>query len=545
MVVAYLDAIAPVRPLRESEIQTHEGGIAREASTWTRLRRFLILGSEGGNFYTPERDLTIENVGVVRACAAEDAARTIGEIVTISESGRAPKNEPAILALAMLSLDERDLARRLAFGNLTRVCRTGTHILHFAAYREALGGGWGRGMRTAVGKWFTEKSPRDLAYQAVKYPSRDGWALADLLRLAHPKMDETHSQVAKYIVDGDPYGESNLLDPGVFLMWAQVLKNPEGRDVTREEMARIIREERMPRETLATELLNDPTIWDALLVDMPMTAMIRNLGKMTSVGLLTAGSAAEHTIVDRLLDSERLRKARVHPISILNALRVYEQGRGEKGSLTWTPSKRVVNALDEAFYLAFGTVQPTGKRMRLALDVSGSMDGSKVVGMNLSAREASAALALVTLAVEPDAHVVAYSHELVGVNLRPSMRLDEVLRVLRGIPMGGTYCSLPIQQATAAGASVDLFVSYTDSETWNGGQRHFSPSDGYANLSQTASEALHEYRVRSGIEARHAVVAMSANHFSIADSNDPGQLDIAGCDAATPQILSDFALGLV
>lgn len=552
MVAAYLDAVAPVRPLRDGEIATHEGGIAHEATNWTRLRRFLILGSEGGNFYTPQQDLTIENVGVVTACLNEDPERTINEIVDISRAGRAPKNEPAILALAMATVHKtgdqdakRFWARQYAFNMVPHVCRTGTHILHFAAYREALGGGWGRGMRKAVGAWFTAQSPRDLAYQAVKYPSRDGWALADLLRLSHPKMDDERSFVAKYIVDSEftrPLSETSM-DFVLFLQSCRVCHDPEYG--TPDLVTPLIRAHRIPREALPTHLLNDASVWDALLADMPMTAMIRNLGKMSNVGLLTAGSDAERTIAERLLDAERLKKARVHPISILNALRVYEQGRGEKGSLAWTPSKRVVNALDESFYLAFGSVTPTGKRMRLALDVSGSMDGSKVVGMNLTAREASAALALVTLAVEPEAHVVAYSDRLVGVNLRPSMRLDEVIRTLKAIPMGGTFCSLPIMQATEAGASIDLFVSYTDSETWNGG--------GYASFGwsrqrapeMTASEALRAYRLRSGIEARHAVIALSANRFSIADPKDPGQMDLAGCDAATPQLLADFASGMI
>lgn len=537
MVAAYLDAVAPVRPLREGEIQTSEGGIAHAADNWTRLRRFLILGTQGGNFYTPQQDLTIENVGVVTACLNEDAPRTIAEIITISVEGCAPKNEPAILALAMASVHKDIMSRTLAFRALRDVCRTGTHILHFAAYREALGGGWGRGMRSAVGKWFTAQTPRDLAYQAVKYPSRDGWALADLLRLSHPKMDDERSFVAKYIVDGWTDWKGTEGEAATFL---NAVRSCGETDVPA-QVAWIIKNFRVPREAVPTQYLNSATVWDALLADMPMTAMIRNLGKMTNVGLLVAGSDAERTVADRLLDGERLRKARVHPISILNALRVYEQGHGERGSLTWTPSKRVVNALDEAFYLAFKTVAPTGKRIRIALDVSGSMDGSKIAGMALSAREASAAMAMVTLATEPEAHVVAYSDRLVGVNLRPSMRLDEVIRTLRSIPMGGTYCSLPIMQATEAGASIEIFQSWTDSETWNGGVSWY----GGRAPEMTASEALRAYRLRSGIEARHVVCAMSANNVSIADPRDPGQLDIAGLDAATPQIISDFAMGLV
>jgi 60 kDa SS-A/Ro ribonucleoprotein len=38
---------------------------------------------------------------------------------------------------------------------------------------------------------------------------------------------------------------------------------------------------------------------------------------------------------------------------------------------------------------------------------------------------------------------------------------------------------------------------------------------------------------------------MVANAFSIADPNDPGQLDIVGFDTATPQLISDFARGAV
>lgn len=40
------------------------------------------------------------------------------------------------------------------------------------------------------------------------------------------------------------------------------------------------------REHVPTDLLDSQEVWAALLDDMPMTAMIRNLGKMASIGLL-------------------------------------------------------------------------------------------------------------------------------------------------------------------------------------------------------------------------------------------------------------------
>src|SRR5580704_10679666 len=77
------------------------GGYAFAVDDWKRLERFLILGNEGGSYYATERALTIENAqGVVR-CLDADAARAIRTIVEISDSGRAPKNDPAIFALAI------------------------------------------------------------------------------------------------------------------------------------------------------------------------------------------------------------------------------------------------------------------------------------------------------------------------------------------------------------------------------------------------------------------------------------------------------------
>jgi 60 kDa SS-A/Ro ribonucleoprotein len=83
--------------------------------------------------------------------------------------------------------------------------------------------------------------------------------------------------------------------------------------------------------------------------------------------------------------------------------------------------------------------------------------------------------------------------------------------------------------ARAQEKEIDTFMVYTDSETW-AGRVH-------------PAEALEEYRRASGIPARLVVVGMVSNGFSIADSNDPGMLDVVGFDTATPQLVSDFARG--
>src|SRR5207245_1765622 len=106
-----------------------------------------------------------------------------------------------------------------------------------------------------------------------------------------------------------------------------------------------------------THMLNDKLVWEALLDKMPMTAMIRNLGVMTAKGVLTNNFDENTKKVVKALQNELLiKKAKVHPYQILLALKTYCQGRGTKGSLSWTPVPKIVVALDDAFYLAFKNV---------------------------------------------------------------------------------------------------------------------------------------------------------------------------------------------
>ena len=66
-------------------------------------------------------------------------------IVAISVAGRAPKQDPAIFALAMCAGWGDAETRHLALtSGMTKVCRTASHMLQFASYIEQFRG-WGRG----------------------------------------------------------------------------------------------------------------------------------------------------------------------------------------------------------------------------------------------------------------------------------------------------------------------------------------------------------------------------------------------------------------
>jgi 60 kDa SS-A/Ro ribonucleoprotein len=506
------------------QVPNSAGGYAWAVDDWMRLDRFLVLGSEGGTYYITERKLTIENAQAVGRCIDADGLRVVKRIVEISDAGRAPKNDPAIFALAMAAKLGNDATRTAAYAALPKVCRIGTHLMHFAEYAQGFGG-WGRGMRKAVAAWFNTKPADQLAYQLVKYQSRDGWSNRDLLRLSHPRAaSPSHDRLFSWVTKGT-LPEGAATDPMLALLVAMEQAKTTDKWKT---IVELIKTAKLPREAIPTQWLTYPEVWEALLADMPMTAMIRNLATMTKVGLLSTMSGATKTVVARLGDTARLSKARIHPIAVLAAMLTYKSGHGARGNATWTPVGKIVDALDAAFYATFKTVEPSGKRMLLALDVSGSMTCGQVAGVpGLTPRVASAAMALITAATEKDHGFVGFTTGLTPLAITPRQRLDDALRVVDNLPFGGTDCSLPMKWAAETKTDVDTFVIYTDSETWAG--------------SVHPSQALRTYRQARGIPAKLVVVGMTSNGFTIADPNDAGMLDVVGFDTATPPVISDFA----
>ena len=551
------------------------GGHTFAVDKWTRLERFLILGSAEGSYYASERKLTVESAEGVRACIAEDAARAVRTLVEISDAGRAPKNDPAIFALALVAGFESAPKvyphAALAMEALPRVCRIGTHLFQFAEAVEKFRG-WGKTLKNGVAAWYEGKDAQALAYQVVKYQRRDGWSHRDLLRLAHPRSaDAAHQAVYRWVVGGkDVLGGREVKRGEAVAKYAAVAEalpailgafEAAKRATTPAEVVALIREHGLPRECVPTALLNKPEVWEALLDGMPMTAMLRNLAKMTAIGLLGPMSAARKTVCDRLGDEAAIRKARLHPLAVLLAARTYAGGRGLKGSLTWQPVSQVNDALDAAFSKAFGAVVPTGKRTLLALDVSGSM-AVPIAGTSLTCREAAAAMAMVTARTEPAHQLVAFSApkssrphlqrtpggwvwkdrtvplggmhgggdpELEPFDISACSRLTEVLAKTDAIPLGGTDCSLPMRAALAGRWEVDTFVILTDSETWAGPVHPV--------------QALESYREKTGIPAKLIVAGMASNGFSIADPADAGMLDVVGFDASAPAIMADFSRG--
>ncbi len=517
----------------KKQVQNRAGGFVFKTDSFEQLNRFLILGAEGNAYYASAKEMTIENAQNTIACIQEDGLRVVKAIVDISKAGRAPKNDPAIFALALATAFGNEVTKKAAYDAITDVCRIGTHIFQFVQNVQALRG-WSRGLRNGVAKFYTGNKIDNVAMNIIKYRNRNGFTHRDVLRLCHAGTNDAQlNDLLRYAAAKQAETQHPLVQ-GFEAIQKLDLKNEK-------QAIALITQYGLPREALPTELLNSLGVWEALNQNMPMTATIRNLGKMTSIGLCKSNlDANTKLIVERLTNAEQIKKSRVHPITILNALSQYKKGHGDKGSLSWQPVTNILDALDEAFYMAFGNVETSGKNHLLALDCSGSMFGANIAGTALTAAEAAGAMAMVTLKAEPNTETVffssaggrgGYGSSGIGkLDLSKRKRLDDVLAEMRKQPWGGTDCSLPAQYALQQKLDVDTFAIYTDNETYAGSMHPF--------------QAMQQYRSKMNKPvSKLIVVGTDANAFTIADPNDKNMLDVVGFDTATPQIMTEFSKG--
>jgi 60 kDa SS-A/Ro ribonucleoprotein len=530
---------------RPDQVRNDAGGYVFEIGQAARVHRFLTLGSpDTGTYYASPPKLARDSAGPVLDWARTRTRALTDKTVEISAAGRAPKNDQALFALAAcLQLGGRTLGDDgvsdgwYAGLALPQVARTGEHLMHFVTYALQFGG-WGRLLRAAVLRWYTEMDPERLAYQLVKYRRRHGYSHRDLLSCSHRygradrgavSLDDPHERIFHWLFRD---GESQP-HPEMIAAYEQVRGiNRAGGTRTARAAAyiKVIGDHPgLPWEALPDDARTWPETWRALVeAGMPMTALIRNLANLTNLGVLTPGSAHLGLVRRQLTDADRLRAARVHPMQLLLAAKTYASGQALRGKQTWQPVAQLTDALNDGYYAAFPAVEPAGKRFALCTDISGSMHWT-VGGYPFIAVEIVAALALVIAATEPETAIYGFDDTMIPLNLSPRRRIDDAIASMFSVGGYGTDCSLPFKYALDNRLEFDVFVCLTDNQSWAG--------------TAHVHERLARYREATGIPARLAVLSVYPTRFSIADPLDPGTIDFPGMDSAVPVMLADFARG--
>jgi len=471
---------------------------------WARLERFLILGDEDGAYSVQENQATAESLRSVQACLRSDGLRVVRSIVEIATSGRAPRNTPSlqVLALASSSTYANALTNATALAALPEVARTAADLCTFASLVDGIRG-WGRGLRTAIADWYLSKPAGELAFQMMKESGAAGWTHADLIRLSHPKAETPAlNAVFQWAVDG-ALGHLATADIRHGELRQVYAFEQVNKATSESEVVRWIEDDRLTHEMVPQEWKQSARVWEALLENMPYAVMVSQLGKMTEVGLLGPHSAAAALVVARLMDRKRVANAKVHPVALLSALLAYRQNHAVAN---------ILDALEDAFYLAFDNVEPTGRRIYLAVDSGASPQLAAALGMAFVRSESGPVIA-------------AFHDQVRRLKIGAKDPIEVVCQALAGEP-GPSDASLPMHDARQRGVAVDAFVLLTGDPAW-AGDRH-------------PERALEEYRQAMGIPAKLVVVGMTATHCGIAGPADAAQLEIAGFDPSVPSVIAGF-----
>lgn len=531
------------------------------------LRKYLCLGTFEGLLISNNTSIDLEKC-IDSLIVAERDCKVVEILQKFRRENRTPKRDAILFALATCCRCCHLETKKKAYKALPDICQNPADLFQFLSFYRSLGvgSGWGRAHRRAVAEWYLgyekqdgqkkkEDEMKKMVYHFFKYQSRHGWSHKDVFRLCHFKKENLDEKVmVKYMVlvftspkNGRARGKEWLNEVKKSTPEENHWKFDELKNLV-EEYSKAQRSKSMtviidlidkydiPREVVPSEMLNYKNVWKALLRRMPFTALIRNLGKMSNLGVFERGSFEENLTIQKLTNPESIQNSKVHPFTLLVALTQYRKGRGELGSLTWAVNPYISQALEDAFYLSFESVSTVEEKSYLiAVDLNGAMNAPVIGSPTVSALDAAAALAMATVRCGDQCSVVAFSSKegtpLQGVDVGETDSLPDVLEKFAVISPGKVDCSRLLKEATEAkngGSSVlpetsfDVFIVYTGFKT---------------DFSKDAADLLQEYDKNS----RFVLCSLSNSLFQT--SLNPKLLEIAGFDSHTPNIINEFVRG--
>jgi hypothetical protein len=123
-----------VIPGREAEMgRNNGGGVSFLLDQWGVLDRFLVLGSESAGYYVTKKQVMTLAFENLKKCVRDDGLRVVARALEYSLAGRAPKNDPAVVAIAVAASIGSDEVKAAAFDALPKIARTGTWLFLFVS----------------------------------------------------------------------------------------------------------------------------------------------------------------------------------------------------------------------------------------------------------------------------------------------------------------------------------------------------------------------------------------------------------------------------
>lgn len=355
--------VASVTPSLKADTVNREGYAAFTKELEESYLQTLMTNTFGKTFYATSRDMIKESLVLHTKMVNKDPVFMAKAIVYARNKGYM-RSQP-IYGLAVLAKKSvvdakegvKESAARDSFKKIfSQVILTPKDMLDFVVAMKSMRG-WGNAVRKTVRTWLTTKMS---TYWAVKYGSLKvgTYSLRDVYRLAHPPVLEGPKKaVVNYIVRGELGMEHpDLVQIDCF----EKLKTATDAD----QKVELIRRGRLPHEVATTFAGKDKKVWEAIVPQMPIFALLRNLATIERNEVV---KEAKTKIESTFSNETQVRKSKILPFQFLSAM--------EKVTTPY-----IKDALRDGLEYSFHNLPEIKGKTVVFLDISGSMQSGSHIG---------------------------------------------------------------------------------------------------------------------------------------------------------------------
>jgi 60 kDa SS-A/Ro ribonucleoprotein len=431
-------------------VSNHDGYDAYVRLVEEQYIQMLMTNTLNNTFYADEQLLMQEAASSHQEMAELDADFMARALVYARNEGFM-RLQP-LYGLAVLSRIAAEPFAQI----FSHVVKTPGDLADFLTILRGSGRGQGgRAVKRQVSHFLNEISE----YWVIKYNGRGrGYSLGDMVATTHPKpKDEKRQALFRYL-----RGHETDLTKLPQLQALHKLKK------TRNPASQLHQIEKgmLPYSVVTSILQPTRSVWEALMLQMPMFALLRHLNAMDRAGVFEKKKNIDY-VIRRLTDIEALRQSRILPFRFVKAYEMVQRAG-------------LREALQQAVEMSIHNLPPLPGRTAIFLDRSGSMQGDYLrIGSVL-------ALALYKQ-TKGNSLFWLFDHQVEDAH----PKLDEgiLAQAYRIQAKGGTDTGRPVRELREAEERVDRIIMITD-EQQNEGSPFYAELERYRRLMNPELQAF-------------------------------------------------------
>jgi len=394
--------------------------------------QLMMCNSLTNTFYVSSEELLSESVDVIREMMKKDTEFAAKAIVYARNNGFM-RSQP-ILALAILAEYDKDLFKQI----FNKVCLIPSDVFEFLSFYKWLGHGTGgRMVKQAIANFLNANlSP----YWIIKYNGRGrGFNLKDLVKISHIKpANDSINELIKYLLDlkydADRFQQLKLYD--WFRSTAQYLAE--------DSIIDLIRKAKLPHEVVTSRVNMTPAIWEALMYEMPVMALLRHLATLEKNDVFNSEENVNF-VIERLTNEDLLLRAKILPFRVYDA---YKKIFNE----------RIKDALREALETTVANLPDIEGKTAILIDTSWSME--KLIS--------KASLFAISLYKKTNGNAVVIEFNNSAKKVELSKHDSILTQMDKFVARGGTNTASAVELLIKNNIIVDNIVVITDEQQNDG-----------------------------------------------------------------------------